>query len=268
MRDYRASPFPGMNPYLEGPVNWSDFHATLIHTLREAINDQLPEPYNARVGELVMMVAPEQPERQTREPDVFVNRDPDAGPSARPVAVAPPTALLEPIILAHVEHLDPHTELFIEILRMPERDVVTVVELFSPTNKYGAGRAEYGDKRAQLLRTSANIVELDLLRAGGRLPLSKPLPRDDYFCFVSRGDRRPLCDVYHWSVRDPLPRLPIPLRPPDPDVWVDLGEPFRTAFSRGQYGRYVDYAKPPPPPTMAPADLDWLMQTAREAATR
>ena len=35
---------------------------------------------------------------------------------------------------------------------------------------------------------------------------------------LSRADRRPDADVYAWTVRDPLPSIPIPLLPPDPDV--------------------------------------------------
>ena len=39
---------------------------------------------------------------------------------------------------------------------------------------------------------------------------------------VSHGERRPDCEVYRWALRDPLPTLPIPLRAPDPDIFVDL----------------------------------------------
>jgi len=42
------SPFPGMDPYLEDPAFWSDFHHTFIGCWREAIADALPEPYEAR----------------------------------------------------------------------------------------------------------------------------------------------------------------------------------------------------------------------------
>jgi hypothetical protein len=41
-------------------------------------------------------------------------------------------------------------------------------------------------------------------------------------------------------VRDRLPLLPIPLKAPDPDIVVDLGEIYATAFSRGRYARSVD----------------------------
>jgi hypothetical protein len=263
--DFGFSPFPGMNPYVESVVNWSDFHSTFIHALREAINTQLPKPYYARVHELVMMLGPDSTGPKVSEPDVFVGRGP--GRTGSPNVSSAGAATLEPLTLAHIERLDPHRELTIDIIRLPEQNVVTVVELFSPTNKYGDGRAEYSKKRRLLPQTPANIVELDLLRRGRRMPLSKPLPPDDYYAFISRGDRRPMCDVYHWSVRDLMPVLPVPLRPPDADLLIGLAEPFKVAFSRGLYGRFVDYSQAPPPPAMLSEDLAWMARLLNDAAS-
>ena len=36
-----SSPFPGMDPYLENPAFWPDFHFTFINYWREAIADAL-----------------------------------------------------------------------------------------------------------------------------------------------------------------------------------------------------------------------------------
>ena len=40
------SPFPGMDPYLENPAIWSDFHPTFINYWREQIADVLPDNYD------------------------------------------------------------------------------------------------------------------------------------------------------------------------------------------------------------------------------
>ena len=37
------SPFPGMDPYLEDPAYWSDFHAAFLTYWRDAIADLQPE---------------------------------------------------------------------------------------------------------------------------------------------------------------------------------------------------------------------------------
>jgi hypothetical protein len=43
------SPFPGMDPYLEEPDLWSDFHGGMIYAIRAAITRLLPPGYVARV---------------------------------------------------------------------------------------------------------------------------------------------------------------------------------------------------------------------------
>jgi hypothetical protein len=257
------SPFPGMDPYLESPTHWSDFHPTFIQTWREAIADRSPANYFARVGEDVVLIAPETP-AQSREPDVLISRDPSRSGNGATALIS--GVRCTPTTLDNIERLDPHTETFIEILRFPEQEVVTVLELLSPTNKYGDGRGFYMEERKQLLHQKVHVIELDLIRAGRRLPLSRPLPPADYYAVVSRADRRPSCDVYPWTVRVPLPVLPIPLLAPDPDIEVDLQAAFNVAYQRGRYDRLVRYNEPPPPPSFAGDDADWVARTAASAA--
>jgi hypothetical protein len=253
-----------MDPYLESPTQWSDFHARFVNVLSEIIADRLPNNYFARLGEDVVLIAPELPPRQSREPDVLVSRDPlrvGGGVTALAAGVR-----VKPITLANIQHLDPHTEAYIEVLRLPEQEVVAVLELLSPTNKYGDGRGIYFEKRQQLLSQKVHLIELDLIRAGRRLELDRPLPPADYYAFVSRFDRRPSCDVYPWTVRQPLPLLPIPLLAPDPDIEVDLGEAFRVTYQRGRYDRLIRYDQPPPSPSFAGDDANWVTEVTRAGA--
>jgi hypothetical protein len=262
------SPFPGMDPYLESPTHWSDFHSTFIHALRESINDRLPRNYVARIEEEVVLLQPDVLPKRVG-PDVAVARDPlrtsgTQGGSGR-VATAPE---LEPVTLANVQSLDPHTEAYIRIIRLPGHELVTVLELFSPTNKGGDGRGFYIEKRERLMGQPVNIVELDLIRAGKRLGgFDRPLPPGDYYAFVSRADRRPRTEAYAWTVRSRLPIVPVPLRAPDADVRLDIGTAFAVAYERGRYAGIVDYTALPPPPAFGPEDAEWVVQTAG-AATR
>src|SRR5438067_4059077 len=43
------SPFPGMDPYLEAPDIWPDFHDAFAGEIRAALNQSLPAPYYARL---------------------------------------------------------------------------------------------------------------------------------------------------------------------------------------------------------------------------
>ena len=153
---------------------------------------------------------------------------------------------------------------YLKIVQRPDRTLVTVIELLSPWNKVGAGRRDYMANRDAPLWQEINLVELDLLRAGRRLPLRRPLPPGDYYYLVSRSDRRPDCDVYAWTLRQPLPALPIPLSTPDPDVLVDLEDVFTTAYDRGRYAGNMPYDKPPPGP-LSDEDRAWALERAATA---
>jgi hypothetical protein len=133
----------------------------------------------------------------------------------------------------------------IEILHRPDRSLVTVVEVLSPVNKVGEGFAEFCAKRQAILRQGVHLVELDLLIGGRRLPLAQPLPAGDYYVMISRSDNRPNCEVYPWTVRQVMPAIPIPLRNPDPDVHVGLGQVLDAAYARGRYAPSLPYHKPP-----------------------
>ena len=119
--------------------------------------------------------------------------------------------------------------------------MVAALELLSPTNKEQPGRTEYLAKRRALLYQDVHVIELDLLFGGQRLPWHDPLPPADYYYLLSRGDRRAECQVYYWRLPQPLPTLPVPLRAPDPDVFIDLAGVLATAYERGRFGRRLPY---------------------------
>jgi hypothetical protein len=126
-----------------------------------------------------------------------------------------------------------------------------------PPTRCSRGGPKYLRKRNAFLRQNVHIVELDLLLGGHRLPLRKPLPVGDYHYFVCRSDQRPDCQVYSWSLRDPLPSLPVPLRAPFPDLHFNLATLFTTAYERGRFGRRIPYRSPCPAP-LSDNDRTWI----------
>jgi hypothetical protein len=48
-----ASPFPGMDPYLEDPAFWPDFQHRFINCWSEAVADELRDQYEARLDERI-----------------------------------------------------------------------------------------------------------------------------------------------------------------------------------------------------------------------
>lgn len=255
------SPFPGMDPYLEYPAYWSDFHARFINYWSEALAAALPSHYRARIGERVYLIEGPPVSRRLVVPDVAVEREPG---KATPTKGATATATLAKATTLPLLVLEQPIETYIEILHRPDRSLVAVLELLSPANKEEPGRGAYLAKRNGLLLQDVHVVELDLLVGGQRLPLRAPLPSADYYAFVARADHRPDCEVYYWQMPDPLLHVPIPLRPPDPDVYIDLGAVFRTTYERGDFERDIDYAQPPPQ-SLSKKRLRWVARCIETA---
>ena len=244
------SPFPGIDPYLETQNLWADFHATFICLLCDAIWDRLPESYLVRINERMTLFEVPAAEAKPVRPNLTVL---ERG--------SEPT--LEPKVIP-LKFLEEYREVFIEILHATDRRLVTVVELLSPGNKAGSSRRDYLAKRNGLMPQDVHFVELDFLVAGQRLPMERPLPAGDYYALVARGDRRPDCEVYAWTVRQPLPTIPIPLLASDSDVPVDLAAVFRSVFERARYQRSIDYGAPLTLP-LRPEDREWAEGLATAA---
>ncbi|MHB1557785.1 MAG: DUF4058 family protein [Isosphaeraceae bacterium] len=258
-----ASRFPGVDPYIEAQDFWQDFHSRFLTYACDAINEKLPSGYVAQLGKKPRLT--EAPARRGRAalPDVPVlgaRRKADGARAAGRSSSA--TAILEPVRLPlPVDYVEVR-DTWIEVHRGRRRQIVASIEVLSPTNKTGTGRAEYLAKRRDLIQRRIHLVELDLLLRGTRLPMARPLPAGDFYALVSRAEERPQSDVYAWGLRDPIPPVPIPLSPPDGDVILDLAEVFGMAYERGRYADLVDYDVPPAT-VKNPSDRTWAQRTAR-----
>ncbi len=248
------SPFPGMDPYLEGP-SWPSFHVLLIAEMLNTLAPRIRPKYIVEAERRVYLETDPYDRERFIRPDVAigvqpVRKMPDREPPGA-VGVAEPVTLTLPMPAEH-------REAYLTIrLRKPRR-VVTVIEVLSPTNKKPGtlGHEVYKAKRDGVLECKTHLVELDLLRGGERMPTVEPLPPADYYALVSRSDRRPTVDVYPSSVRQPLPSLPIPLEPEDPDVVLDLQAAFTSVYDRACLEYSLDYEGKLEPP-LPEADAPW-----------
>lgn len=245
------SPFPGMNPYLERATAWESFHPHFIATALEHIAAQLPPEYVVRVENRVYIHEPPLDDRRfIGKGDLGVGRTPGVtgGGGSGAAAVAPAYITIpDAVEVERIGHLT--------IRDRDGNDLITLIELLSPTNKkHGEDRVQYEGKRRELLRSPAHFVEIDLLRGGPRMN-PDDLPSCDYCAIVSRVEERPRAGVWPWRLRDPLPVLPVPLRSPDADARLDLKAVIDQLYDGGRYANYV-YKGPPEPP-LAPDDAAW-----------
>jgi hypothetical protein len=250
------SPFPGMDPYLEGEM-WSEFHDRLANQISAQLMSLLKPKYVALLNKYYAIdesglgiVGPSL--KQGLYPDVQVTQVKEVVVEYE-IIVAPKVELISPVP-QKVPILN------VEIRDVAERRLVTVIEILSPANKYGKGFQKYIRKRTKLLETSTHLLELDLLRAGERIPLiGGELPPAPYYVFLSRFTRRPYTEVWPIQFRDKLPTVPVPLLPPDPDVPLALQMVVEACFELVGYQRLLDYSQAPPLPLLSQEDTEWVM---------
>lgn len=259
-----TSPFPGMDPYIEAAGLWRDFHARLIGRILEALETTIPDRYRVRTDlrEVVELVETEGKAHASMYPDVKVTGEPRAT-SNRSTGVA--VAEAEPDVAPYqLEALitEEFRERFIEILTVePQRRLVTCIEVLSPTNKRlnSDSRSQYLRKRQALFLGDVNLVEIDLLRGGEPMPMRAPWSEAPYRLLVGRAGSKGQCQVWPAHFRKPLPRLPVPLDPPDADLSLDLQPMIAAIYERSRYGADLDYSQPLDPP-LSEQDTAWLRE--------
>ena len=147
---------------------------------------------------------------------------------------------------------------YLKIIDRESRDVVTVVELLSPTNKRpGEHRAQYLAKRSAIRHSDVHLVEIDLLRGGPPMP-AEGRPPCTHAVLVSRADQRPTADFWPFGIRDPLPTILIPLRTGDNDARLDLRAILDKVYDESAYEDYIYQTAPDPP--LTPDDAAWTRE--------
>jgi hypothetical protein len=264
-----------MDPYIEASGLWEDFHDDLIGEIKRGLEPALPERYFVQIKErsYVVLAGTDEKEEHPFVPDVSLTtpqpREPSlSGGGKTAVAEATETTAEEVTMRAFVATR--FQESFIEIYDPePELRLVTCIEVLSPSNKRRGteGWELYLRKRQALLLGSANLVEIDLLRGGQRLPMLDPWPNSPYYLLVCRQSHAPYCRVSLAHFRKPLPTIPVPLRDPDPDIPLALQPMIEAIYARSRYQRRIDYSRPLTPPLGA-EDAAWLgvQLRARETA--
>jgi len=272
------SPFPGMDPFIEGQ-RWEHFHGEFIYEIHRALMPQLAPRYISVVGERVYVEwVAESSEREMgegvrwRQPDVAIV---EVTPTATAVAAQTVTEVLLDSELTRnaveVELFEPmgmeYRERFVEIRLRETGELVTVIELLSPTNKRkgGVGWHEYLSKRHEVLFSQVHLVEMDLLRGGERMAMRERqgTMAGDYRVLVSRWEWRPRGLVWSWGWREPLPTIPIPLKGRDEWAKLDLQEVFTTVYDRGGYRYLLDYNRPVEPP-LSDEEQSWVQERLKE----
>ncbi len=221
-----ASPFPGMDPYLESPDWFPNLHDGIIMFLVGALMRRLPEPYYARSRQLIEHDPLEEP---------FVEMHRRDGSDDRLVAS------IEVVSLANKTVGNPGREKYLE----KQAGVL-------------AGQAHLIEIDLLWGGTHATAVPRDLA-------IAKAGPFDYHVC-VHRFDRPNAFFVYPIRLEQRLPGVLIPLLPGDPDVPLSIQSVFDLAYEEGPYFRVVRYGEAPIIPPLRAEQFEWVKAKLQPSA--
>ena len=265
------SPFPGMDPYLEKPSRWPGIHLNFISATQGLLASQLRPKYLVRVEERVYIADDYDDPRKTqsRVPDVEVALRPASAQTAFvPGGAAESLEFPEPVVATTWLEEEVH-QAFLNVIDVESRDVITVIEILSPTNKIlgSNGRESYVRKFQEVMHSSSHLVEIDLLRGSRTVPIPRKVGRHEYLVHISRKGLRPHGQLYPLHLPHRLPVIPIPLKAGDPDARLELQVLIDQTYDRAGYDLEIDYTKEPEPPLDAEMAV-WADEMLRSKGLR
>jgi hypothetical protein len=133
------SPFPGVDPFLEGQV-WREFHTHLITELQVYLAPRLRPRYVVRMEEDILIEYEPEP-LPPPQPDISVGRR--GGPGT--AVLERIDSAIEPPLSIPVSLPPDYRQRYLEVRLRSDERVVSVIEALSPTNKglNSGGRADY-----------------------------------------------------------------------------------------------------------------------------
>jgi len=255
------SPFPGMDPYLEGSL-WPDVHQALASEIRRQLANQIRPRYAVRLAVAAVEEGGLASGINLIYPDVeIVRRNQPGRAEWGDVLVMEPAIEITPALDLRLDSQD--RVVSVEIYDLEHNQLVTSIEILSPVNKRQPGLAKFIAKRERLTSAGVNLLTIDLLRRGERAlpstssPESAALAQADYLVTLLRGmDYR----MQAWPIRleERLPVVAVPLRRPDPDVPLALGRILTTIYDEAGYDLTIDYTELPPAPALNSETALWL----------
>lgn len=248
-----------MDPFLEGYL-WPDLHATLANKIRQTLAPLLRPKYAVRLE--VSVVEDKAPEEEigVMYPDVGVSRDTKSSrqhPNTS-FGTATPASLTVPISSPVSVKL-----IAVHILDRVGNQLVTCIEILSPVNKHEPASSTYQLKRQRMIETGVHLIELDFLRRGKRAIKHPQVQSTAYMVALTRSGSGKT-DVWTLSINQALPKIPVPLLPPDEDVILDLQTLFTTCYDEAGYDLSINYRESPPPPELSENERQYLQQLLQQ----
>ncbi|MEL6382137.1 MAG: DUF4058 family protein, partial [Cyanobacteria bacterium J06626_18] len=231
------SPFPGMDPYLEHPALWSEFHDRLILAIAIAIAPQLRPKYRVAI------------EKRTYLDDTLSLKIPDVAvieskPEVSQHVQTATTSTSGRALTVTIPMPEEFRERYLEIREVSTGRVITVIELLSPKNKRaGKGRDAYEEKRMGIFSSRTHLIEIDLLRAGKSMQVLEQVPFGDYQILIARQEQRPKADLHTFNLQHQIPVFLVPLQPEDEEPSLNLKILIDEVYDQAVFDLAIDYTQ-------------------------
>ncbi len=254
-----------MNPWLED--HWHSVHARFLTYASDQIVQQLP-PGLAALTEEQLTIENFRDDFPSRiGPDLAIEETTFAPP---PVFGQSEEGALA-VEQGKVVFLDDPVERTLQIVDS-SGIIITAIELFNFANKddYRV-REAYRRKQQVYQEGGVNLVEIDCISCGERLFLVSSRhfgSREDrpFGICIWRAEKDIEARVIPIGWQQKLPKIPIPLRPGDPDAILDLQAALDLSYERGRYAYLIDYEYSPR--FLPPEIQDWADTLLREKGLR
>ncbi len=229
---------PGMDPWLEAPSIWGDFHQAFAGAMRAYLKKALPKPFYARTD-------------SRPEIDIVVSSEP-----GRHVFIEIRDSSRNHQLVTLVEILSPSN-------KRKGKDRRSYLKNQREVLSSHANLIEI-----DLLRSGKRLfatAEIETMLAN----FSK---RIDYVALISCGWKRDemhtAFEVFPISLDEILPCIPLPLTQDIAEIALDLQQIFDEAYDTGSYSEgAVEYDASPEPP-LSPELSEWAARCLRNAGVR
>lgn len=219
------SPFPGMDPYLEGQ-EWSDCYQRFATVISDHLMAQVRPHYVVRLAITIASDLPLEQERMARLVTVEI-RETNTHRLVTSIELLSPVNKRKPGLTKFLEKRARLQEagvhlVDIDLIRRGKRPVTPP----SFTETHPLAKAHYS---VMLTRAKANQIELWPIR-----------------------------------VQEQLPTIAIPLRPTDQDIPLDLQAVFTAIYDKAGYDLSLDYSQPPPLPAFDDVTQNWVSELLKD----
>jgi hypothetical protein len=226
-----------MDPYLEDPALWPEFHGRLVTALHRLLFSGLPVTrYESAVGRRLYAAG---------------------------------TAEHREDYLEIRERADRRLVTLLDVVSPANKTTDAGRQAYLGQRRAAREGGAYLGQRRAAREGGANLVEIDLVLQGRpTLDYSREgLPKFHYAVTVTRAVQPERYEIYTASLQKRLPRFRLPLARDDRDAVLDLQVAFTRCFDEGGYLTRIDYCREPPVP-LGEGDGRWLDATLTAGGLR